>query len=163
MGDGTIRLKDDDALTEFLRARHVKLHAEARLVKPGERKPTPAPATYKAEKTKEGRLPKPRSDIEARMSQQLHMGGLAEGMMEWPNQLWPIPGRDYRVDFAWPAKKFILEVDGAVHKIKGVFKSSFERSFLLMQADWQVLHVGGDQVRSGEAFEWVKELLCKQP
>mgnify|MGYP001569565223 FL=1 len=34
MGVGTLRLKDDEALTVFLRARHVKVHAEVKLVQP---------------------------------------------------------------------------------------------------------------------------------
>ena len=74
-------------------------------------------------------------------------------------QFRPFPDRKWKLDFAWPRFKLALEVDGAVHRIKATFKSSFERGFWLLRAGWIVLHVGGDQVRSGEAVQWLEQLL----
>ena len=68
--------------------------------------------------------------------------------------------RRFKADFAWPETNppFACEVDGAVHRIKGSFQRSFEREFLLKKAGWQVLHVGTEQIRSGEAMEWIRAL-----
>ena len=158
MGVGTLRLKDDEALTVFLRARHVKVHAEAKLVQPMGATGRWAKHEKAAKKPKPVKPPKPRSEIEQMLSDQIKAAGLP-APIEWPAQHAPIEYRKYRVDFSWPDKKLIVDVDGAVHRIKGTFKASFERGYLLLKGGWKVLHVGGDQVRDGTAVEWVKDLF----
>jgi very-short-patch-repair endonuclease len=99
--------------------------------------------------------PRKPSEIEEQMAEQIWLCKLPEPV----RQFQPFPQRKWKIDFAWPRYKLALEVDGAVHRIKSVFKSSFERGYWLMRADWRVLHVGGDQVRSGEAVTWIEQLL----
>lgn len=160
---GMFRLNDEAALAEFLGTRHVREHktslAAPRLVQPmGEQNKGGAP--FKPDKpVKVKKLP-PRSDIEALMSQQIMLGGLPKPV-EWPERFRPIEDRRIEVDFCWTDRRVILEVDGNVHRIKGTFKRSFERSFLLLMDNWNVLHVGGDEVRSGLAFDWLQQFLAK--
>lgn len=161
-----MRIANDEALEEFLKKHPSVKVRSVRLMDAGD----------KAEPAGRPRLPhslprppknaKPRSAIEQSMSDQIKGAGLPP-VIEWPSQHKPFPDRKFTVDFAWPAgtipgqpkRKIILEVDGAVHRIKGTFKSSFERGALLMIAGWEVLHVGGDDVRGGAALYWLKELL----
>lgn len=70
-----------------------------------------------------------------------------------------LPDRDFEMDFAWPALRAGLEVQGLAHRIKGKFKRDIEKRALAMLAGWRVLEVGGDQVRSGKALEWLRMLL----
>lgn len=107
---------------------------------------------------KHGNVPSP---IEAQMAQQLALAA-AEGAIPSPvAQYKPLDDRRFRLDFAWPDGRLALEVDGAVHRIKGAFKKSFERQYLLLMAGWTVLHVGGDEVRSGKALQWAIALHKK--
>lgn len=106
------------------------------------------------------KAPKPRSEIEALVSQQIRAAGLPKPV-EWPDQFKPLADRKYRVDFYWPHRRFILEVDGAVHRVKKSFKSGFERDALLKIAGFDVLHVGGSDVRDGSALRWLVELMGK--
>lgn len=70
------------------------------------------------------------------------------------------PTRNFRADLAWPEKKFIVEVDGAVHRIKSKFARDIERHNLLVQAGFVYIRVTPDMVRSGEALQWVKEFMA---
>ena len=70
-----------------------------------------------------------------------------------------VPGRKYRIDFAWPAKKVAVEIQGMVHRIKGRFKADTEKMSLLVLHGWRVLPVSGDDVRSGRAAAWTVTLL----
>ncbi len=70
-----------------------------------------------------------------------------------------LPNRDLELDYAWPQVKVAVEVQGMAHRIKGKFKRDMEKRALALLAGWRVLEVGGDQVRSGQALEWLRELL----
>ena len=89
------------------------------------------------------------------MCQQITEAGLPEPVREF----WHIPNRDFRLDFAWPALKLGLEVQGGAHRIKGKFKADMEKRALGLLAGWRILEVGGKEVRSGQAIEWLKLLL----
>lgn len=69
------------------------------------------------------------------------------------------PTRNFRADLAWPARKFAVEVDGAVHRIKGKFERDIERHNLLIREGWTYIRVTPAMVKSGEALQWVKEFL----
>lgn len=114
-----------------------------------------------APKPKAVKPPKPRSEIEQLMSDQIRASGLT-APVEWPKYFKPIEGRNYKVDFYWHHKRFILEVDGMCHRIRGRFKSGFERDALLKIAGYDVLHVGGSDVREGRAILWLSELMGKK-
>lgn len=73
------------------------------------------------------------------------------------------PTRNFRADLAWPGHQFAVEVDGAVHRIKGKFERDIERHNLLVLAGWKYLRVTPDMVRSGEALRLVREALAATP
>ena len=67
--------------------------------------------------------------------------------------------RGWRLDLAWPERRLAVEVDGAVHRIKGRFKGDIEKHNALTLAGWRWLRVTPQQVREGEALALVRELL----
>lgn len=73
----------------------------------------------------------------------------------------PFPDRKFRIDFAWPAVKFAVEVDGEVHRIKARFHSDIEKHALLAMDGWVLLRVGGREVRSGVAVMWTRTMLAR--
>lgn len=73
-----------------------------------------------------------------------------------------VPGRKYRIDFAWPDRKVAVEVQGMVHRIKNQFQADTEKMCLLVVNGWRVLPVSGDDVRSGRAAQWIETLLSKE-
>lgn len=100
------------------------------------------------------------SAIEESMAQQIKAAGLQAPIREYT----PLPDRKFRLDFAWPwppPRQFGLEVQGAVHRIKGRWKAESERRALLLLAGWRILEVNGDDVRSGRALKWLIKLLEK--
>jgi hypothetical protein len=96
------------------------------------------------------------SKIERRFAQQL-----ADNPDIPPHQrnYFFLADRDLELDFAWAPLKVAVEVQGMAHRIKGKFMRDLEKRALAMLAGWCVLEVGGDQVRSGLALEWLKILL----
>lgn len=66
-----------------------------------------------------------------------------------------LPGRKFELDFAWPDRRFGVEVDGMAHRTKERFKKDFEKHALAMIHGWRVLRVGGHDVRSGRAAAWL--------
>lgn len=72
-----------------------------------------------------------------------------------------LPDRDLELDFAWPAVKVAVEVQGMAHRIKAKFKRDIEKRALALLEGWRVLEVGGDEVRSGKALEWLRALLME--
>jgi very-short-patch-repair endonuclease len=67
--------------------------------------------------------------------------------------------RNWRCDLAWPDRRQAVEVDGAVHRIKGRFKGDIEKHNALTLAGYRWLRVTPAQVRDGEALKLVRELL----
>lgn len=114
----------------------------------------PAPAAAKKRKgTKRGP-----SELELLIAQQITI-------LEFPNperEFKHIPGREFRLDFAWPDLHLGLEVQGMVHRIKGRFKADSEKRALGLIHGWRVLEVTGDDIRSGRAAAWLTTLLEKK-
>lgn len=101
--------------------------------------------------------PKPTSDRYPDMlAAQIVEAGLPAAQREYR---WH-PTRKFRADLAWPERKFIAEVDGAVHRIKGKFERDIERHNLLIREGWVYIRVTPNMVRSGEALTWVREFVC---
>lgn len=86
---------------------------------------------------------------------QIVEAGLPEPKMEYR---WH-PTRKFRADIAFPEKRFIVECDGAVHRIKSKFERDIERHNLLVQSGYTYIRVTPAMVKSGEALKWVKEFL----
>lgn len=75
-----------------------------------------------------------------------------------------LPDRWFRWDLAWPDRRLLLEVQGGVWK-KGGHSSGAginrdtEKGNLATLAGWRQLHVTVNQIRSGQALEWVTRAL----
>jgi hypothetical protein len=69
------------------------------------------------------------------------------------------PGRKFRADMCWPERKLIVEVKGAVHRIKGRYRRDIEREQVIFQLGYRLLQVTPQQVRNGEALKLIKEAL----
>lgn len=95
------------------------------------------------------------SAIEIQFAQQIHLLKLPKPKR---NYLFNLP-RKQELDFAWPERKIAVEVQGMVHRIHGRFKADMEKRAQALLAGWRVLEVGGAEIRSGQASEWLQQLL----
>ncbi len=102
---------------------------------------------------------RPESGIEAQLAQQL--GSM--GIKDYKRNHVFLHGRRFELDFAWPDQRIGVEVQGNVHRIKHHFKAGIEKAALGILAGWRIMPVGGDEVRSGQAAQWVKLLLNLKP
>lgn len=50
-----------------------------------------------------------------------------------------VPGRRFRVDFAWPAEKVVVECEGYDHRMEAGFYRDIEKYNLLTLHGWRVL------------------------
>ena len=85
--------------------------------------------------------------------------------------------RRWRFDFAWPEQRVALEVEGLTRygsNRNGTMKLGRHQSAKGITADmekyntaalkgWLVLRVCQEHIRSGEALQWVEELLTQEP
>lgn len=102
------------------------------------------------------------SDPEERLAFHLK----AEGLTGFERQYRWCPGRAYRADFAWPAAKLIVEVQGGVH-IKGArshtggtgYQYDRERTNEAVILGWRVLEFTPKLIKSGRAVFAVKRAL----
>lgn len=71
-------------------------------------------------------------------------------------------GRGWMLDLAWPwiEPMLAVEVDGAVHRIKGRHKTDIPKYQALFAQGWKLLRVTPAQVRSGEALKLVRKALA---
>lgn len=100
--------------------------------------------------------PRRDSQIEAELALQMR----ALKFAPWVRNLRFLETRKFELDFAWPAWKFAVEVDGHVHRIKERFNADHEKHALAMLDGWTVLRVGGKDIRNGRAVQWVDRLLA---
>lgn len=99
--------------------------------------------------------PPKESKLEIRFAQQLETDGFPVHLRNY----FFLPDRDFELDFAWPRFKIGVSVEGMAHRVKGRFKADIEKHALGLLAGWQILRVGGDEVRSGAALKWLAALL----
>lgn len=69
-----------------------------------------------------------------------------------------MPNRDFRLDYAWPAQKIAVEVNGMAHRIKERFLRDTEKVAYALIHGWIVLPISGDDVRSGRGVSWLVTL-----
>ena len=73
-------------------------------------------------------------------------------------------GRRWRFDFAWPAIRLAVEVDGGTwasgrHTRGAGYEADCEKLNEAVLRDWRVLRVTTKQVDSGEALAWIERAL----
>jgi hypothetical protein len=72
--------------------------------------------------------------------------------------------RDFRFDFAWPAQRLAVEVDGGTYsggrhtRGKG-YEEDCEKVCEAVIRGWRVMKVTTKQVDSGEALSWIERAL----
>ncbi len=72
--------------------------------------------------------------------------------------------RRWRFDFAWPDKMVALEVEGGIwsggrHTTATGWLHDAEKYNRATILGWRVLRVAVNQIKSGDAARWVRELL----
>lgn len=98
------------------------------------------------------------SAIEAAFAMQAR----AVGLPQWVRNYVFLPNRKLELDFSWPALKFAVEIQGAVHRITERFHGDSEKHALALLAGWTILPVTGRHIRSGKAIEWAQSLLWER-
>lgn len=81
-------------------------------------------------------------------------------------ELSPIPGRRWRVDFAWPVHMLAVEIEGGTwvagrHNRPAGFEKDCEKYNALQMAGWTVLRFTGGQVESGQAIDTTSQAMAK--
>lgn len=72
--------------------------------------------------------------------------------------------RKWRLDFAWPALKIGVEVQGGGrgrgrhHRNEGYRRDCEKLAFAVMEG-WKLIYVVPEQIKSGEALHWITELI----
>lgn len=106
------------------------------------------------------------SKLELRFEQQMNEGGIWPATKEAPEgyvrQYYPLPGREFTLDFAWAPFLIYVEVQGMAHRIKGKFKSDIEKRALLLLRGWRGLEIDGASIRDGRAIGWLRSLLWEK-
>ena len=77
------------------------------------------------------------------------------------------PTRKWRFDFAWPAHKVAVEIEGITHFGKGIGRHQGSDGFLkdaekyeaALQLGWKVYRVPGPWVAEGERVIWRAEVM----
>ena len=101
-----------------------------------------------------------RSHLEELLAIELRSRGLASFEREWRFA----PPRRFRFDFAWPAERLAVEVEGGIHmrgrhtRAAG-YESDCAKYNLAVLCGWRVLRFTGAMVRSGEAAGQIAEAL----
>jgi len=153
---GMLRLKDEAALEALLKKGNLR---EAPMITG--KVPTLVKAPTKREPAAQAE--KVGSDIEELLAQQIRLvGNLPEPVREYHH----LRGSKHRLDFAWPdyrvnGMQLGVEVQGMVHRVKHNFSADLEKRARGLLQGWLVLEVGGEQIRSGKAMEWLQELFKK--
>lgn len=96
-----------------------------------------------------------RSPLEADMESQIAAAGLPKPETE----AFYLVGSRHRLDFCWRGRKLGLECQGEPHRIKGRFKADIGKRAEGLLQGWRILEVGRDEIKSGQAIEWLKKLL----
>lgn len=101
----------------------------------------------------------PRGKLKPRYEKMLADQCIEAGILGFVGQYEFHAERNWRIDLAWPAQKLAVEVDGAVHRIKGMFDRDLEKHQALFFDRWRLLRVSTKQVREGEALKLVMRAL----
>jgi very-short-patch-repair endonuclease len=85
-------------------------------------------------------------------------------MPETQYRFWP--GRRFAFDYAWPAQKLALEIDGGVfmdgggrHNRGSGYRQDCEKFAEAAILGWRVIRCLPEHVTSGHAMEWIRRAL----
>lgn len=100
------------------------------------------------------------SHLEDSLAWQIRAAGLPEPV----RQAQLIPDRKFLWDFAWPAARLAVEVQGGIWRTGGHTTGAgvtrdCEKAALILIAGWRPLSVTADHVRTGRALSWIETLL----
>lgn len=102
------------------------------------------------------------SPLEAMFMLQLRASPVAKPLLiHLRRQFFPLAGRKFRIDYAFPHLWFGIEVDGAVHRIREQRERDCERSALLLLEGWKMLHLTGRTIRDGRGIRWTEDMLAR--
>lgn len=118
------------------------------------------------------------SDLETKLAQQLallrvpapetefrfaahHVGGPGKGVRE---RLRAARLSDWKFDFAWPAHRFAVEVEGGAwingrHNRGAGFEEDLRKYHAAMSIGWNVYRCGASLIKTGQAAELIENLL----
>lgn len=94
-------------------------------------------------------------DYNRSLLNQIELAGLPPAVAE--HRFHPV--RKWRLDLAYPERKLAIEIDGMVHRIKGMFYRDLEKHQALFFEGWRLLRISTAQVRSGAALAMVRRAL----
>jgi very-short-patch-repair endonuclease len=100
------------------------------------------------------------SALERHLADSLAATGLPEPVREFRFH----PPRMWRVDFAFVEQRLAVEIEGGIYRggghttVNGI-RRDIAKANQLMFDGWRLLRVHGDQVRSGEAVELIRQAL----
>ena len=100
------------------------------------------------------------SHLEESLALQIKAYGLPEPVREYRH----IPGRLFRLDFAWPDYRVGVEVQGQIwskggHSSgTGIIRDCEKRNLGKLEG-WTVLEVVEPQIKAGDAIDWVRRAL----
>lgn len=88
----------------------------------------------------------------------------AVGIQGFTRELKAIPGRQFRIDVAFPAERIAVECMGGVFQMgrhtRGTgYTKDCEKACLLAIEGWQYMPVTADQIKAGMALKWVEAAL----
>lgn len=103
-----------------------------------------------------------RSALELLMFQQIKTSGLEEGCER--DYRFAMPERKWALDFAWPARRIALEVEGGTwvegrHSRAQGFERDAEKYCEAAIAGWRVLRVTNHMVEDGRALGYLERLF----
>lgn len=117
--------------------------------------------THRIENPASAHRPSKKSELEGQLELQLKAAKI-----QVVSQHRPVQERKWTLDFAIPERKFGIEVQGGVHRIRDKFTRDIEKRAELRLAGWTVVEVDGESIRDGRALGWIERFLkspCKLP
>lgn len=107
---------------------------------------------------------RPRSRGGSRLEESLALQIRAAGLPEPAREYRFAPPRRWRADFAWPAHRLLVEVEGGIwsggrHTRGQGYLDDCTKYNEAAVAGWRLLRVCDRHLQSGEAMRWIKILL----
>ena len=70
--------------------------------------------------------------------------------------------RQWKFDFAFPAKKVAVEIEGGVHRIKGRFQRDIEKYNTATLMGWKVLRYTPAMIKTGKPLAAIEDLIFRK-